>query len=148
MKFLHFIFGIIQQVEHYLATKSASERAIIFILSGLSVGVLLWRFMIPTIEEYTRDFYRLSDLRKADWQSVMEQETYLQHFKNKQVALEILMEQIQESYVEVEQTHRIWQDILGEISKIIVDTDRIPKEIQTTNDGNSLILKGNAEWLS
>lgn len=148
MKFLHFIFGIMQQVERYLAAKSVSERTIIFILSGLCMGVLSWRFIVPTIEEYTKDFYRLSDLRKADWQSVIEQETYLQHFKNKQVALEILTEQIQESYVEIEQTHRIWQDILGEISKIIVDTDRIPKEIQTTNDGNSLILKGNAEWLS
>ena len=148
MKFLHFIFGIIQKIERYLAAKSASERAVIFVLSGLCVGVLLWRFMIPTIEEYTRDFYRLSDLRKADWQSEREQETYLQHFKNKQIALSILTEQIHERYIAIEQTHTIWQDILGEISKIIVDTDKIPEEIRATNDGKSLILKGHAEWLS
>lgn len=147
MKFLHFIFGIIQKIERYLVAKSASERAVIFVLSGLCAGVLLWRFIVPTIEEYTRELYRLSDLRRADWQNEREQETHLQHFKNKQIALEILAEQIQERYVEIEQTHQIWQDILGEISKIIVDTDRIPDEIRATNNGKSLILKGNAEWL-
>lgn len=147
MILLHFIFGIIQKVERYLAAKSTIERMIVFTISGLCVGVLLWRFIVPVLEDYTRYFQRLSDLRQINLQNEREEESHLQHFKNKQIALKILTDQIYENYTEIEQTQQIWQDILGEVSKTIMDTNMIPEEIRI-HEQNMLILKGRAEWWS
>lgn len=148
MNILAFLYTIIQKIEEYFEAKSPFERWFFIVFIGFSVGTLLWLFVVPMLETATYNYKRFAEEQVENHQKELFVLSSEQQLRTKELALQILKDKINESYQQLTESKIVWQDILGEVSKYILEAESLPNEVEAHIENGVLRLKGNAEWFA